>query len=113
MDIKYNETNLSNDLNSIIKLVSSSFSSTQDSSLDQWLSFSEMKKLIKDGREICIKAIDFNNELLGMIYAQQENPINNNEVTEKWVIIVLAVLPEIKGKGIGSNLLEKIAKIAK
>jgi ribosomal protein S18 acetylase RimI-like enzyme len=43
-----------------------------------------------------------------MIYAQQENPINGKEGTEKWVIVILAVDPNTKGQGIGSELLHAI-----
>ncbi len=113
MNVKYTETKLSSDLDSIINLVSSSFSSTPDSSLDEWLSFSEMKKMINQGKGVCIKAHDSNGNLVGMIYAQQESPINNREGTEKWVIIVIAIHPDLKGKGIGFGLLNKIEVYAK
>ena len=112
MDIKYTKTKLSEDLGSITNLVSSSFSLTQDSSLDEWLSFSEMKKMIDLEKGICIKASDGDN-ILGMIYAQQESPINNKEGMEKWAIIVMAVHPDMKGKGIGSKLLKELEKSAK
>jgi len=113
MEYRYEFINLSNDLDDLNNLVSKAFSSTSDSSIKEWFSFSEMAQMIVKKRGICIKAIDNENNLIGMIYAQQESPINNIEGVEKWVIIMSAVSPEISGKGIGSGLLKAIENSAK
>jgi len=70
MEYIYKSINLSNDLDKLNILVSKAFSSTSDSSIKEWFSFTEMAQMISKNRGICIKAIDNNNNLVGMIYAQ-------------------------------------------
>lgn len=109
----YKNINLASDLNALIDLVSSSFSSTSDSSIKEWFSFSEMEKMIVQKRGVCIKAIDDKDKLVGAIYAQQESTINGKEGVEKWVILLTAIHPDFTGKKIGSGLLKAIEKSAK
>ncbi len=111
--MKYQNITLPDDLSAVKNVAISSFSSTPDSSLDQWFSFSEMEQMISRGGGMCIKAIDDKDEIVGMIYAQQENPINGEEGTEKWVIVMTAVNKNSTGSGIGSGLLNAIEKYAK
>ncbi len=103
--------NLSEDLAKVEDVANKAFSVTPDSSLEEWFSFDEMKKNIESGRGVCLKAIE-NNEIVGMIYAQQESPINGKEGLDKWVIAMAAVVPETTGKGIGSQLLTELEKAA-
>ncbi|MBT6690001.1 GNAT family N-acetyltransferase [archaeon] len=105
MKVKCNEALLSKE---IIELISLSFSHTSDSSLDEWLSFSEIKKAMDRGEGVCLEAVDESGLLIGMIYAQQENLVNGKEGFEKWVVIVEAVHPNKRGKGVGSSLLEAV-----
>ena len=88
------------------------FGATPDSAISEWFSFAEMKKAIESGRGACIKAISDDGQLLGFIYAQQENPINGKEGLDKWVIVITAVEPEASGKGIGALLLKAIEQEA-
>lgn len=106
--MKYIKAELPDDLDGIKKTAESSFSSTPDSSLNEWFSFSVMKEKVEQAQGICIKAVDDNDNMIGIIYAQQENPINGVEGTEKWVIIIAAVISEFTGKGIGTELLHAI-----
>jgi hypothetical protein len=46
MKYKYEFINLSNDLDALNDLVSKAFSSTSDSSIKEWFSFSEMAQTI-------------------------------------------------------------------
>ncbi|MFC1730948.1 GNAT family N-acetyltransferase [candidate division KSB1 bacterium] len=101
-----------NDLEKVRRIAEKAFSDTSDSSLDQWLSFAEMEKTIKNKRGLCIKATSDADNIIGILYAQQENPINNEEGIEKWVIVIVAVDPEFTGKGVGSKLLSEIEKEA-
>ena len=55
-----------------------------------------------------MKATDENGEVVGIIHAQQENPVYGREGTEKWVITNIAVVSPASGKGVGSQLLEAI-----
>ncbi len=105
MNIGYSEVALSEE---IIELISLSFSLTSDSALGEWLSFDEMRGVINREQGVCIGATDEFGTLVSMIYAQQENPVNGKEGAEKWVIIVEAIHPKQKNKGIGSNLLRAI-----
>lgn len=106
--MKYIKAELPDDLDGIKKTAEAAFSSTPDSSFEEWFSFSAMKEQIGQGRGICIKAVDENHNIVGMIYAQQENPTNSIEGTEKWVILIAAVIPEFTSKGIGTGLLQTL-----
>jgi len=111
--MQYLPINFPDDFDTVKKVVQSAFSSTSDSSLSEWLSFSEMEKMIIQKRGMCIKAVDSRNNIIGSIYAQQENPINGREGLEKWVIVALAVNPNDSGKGIGSGLIKAMEQYAK
>jgi len=102
-----------NDMEIVESVAKSAFSETPDASLDNWISFSYMKKTIKEGRGYGLKAVDNNEQVAGIIYAQQENPINGKEGEEKWVIIIAAVAPQYSGKGIGSLLLFDLELLAR
>lgn len=99
---------LPDDLEQIKRVSQGAFSNTPDSSLEEWFSFEEMSKAINEGRGICLKAVNESGDITGVIYAQQENPINGKEGKEKWVIILTAVSPTESGKGIGTQLLRGI-----
>lgn len=101
------------DLPNLEKVAISAFAATDDSSLDEWFSFSEMADMIARKRGLCVKAINDDDTITGMIYAQQENPINGKEGLEKWVIVIAAVGSNHTGKGIGSGLLATMEKEAK
>lgn len=111
--MKYLIASISNDLASLRGVAESAFASTDDSSLEEWFSFDQMAQAIEQSRGACIKAIDESGEVVGMTYAQQENPINGKEGLEKWVIVIAAVKEGYSGKGIGSGLLSAIEKEAK
>lgn len=106
MDIK--KANFPNDLPLIRSVAENAFSTTSDSSLEQWFSFDEMQKIISENRGICLKAVDANDTIIGMIFAQQESPINGLESKEKWVIVIAAIITSMMAKGIGSNLLNSL-----
>lgn len=99
---------LPRDLLSLKSVAKKAFSSTADSSLEQWFSFDVMQEILKKGLGICIKASDDNGNIIGMTFAQQESPINGHESKEKWVIVIAAVSPENSGQGIGSALLNSL-----
>ncbi len=101
------------DLEIAKSVVEKSFSVTPDSLISEWFSFSEMIKNIHEGRGVCLKAVSGDNQLLGILYAQQENPINGKEGLDKWVIVLAAVLPDQSGKGVGSALLTEAEDVAK
>ena len=105
--------NISEDLHSLKEVAKLAFSTTPDSSLEEWLSFDEMVKMIHEERGVAIKAVSEEGEVLGMTYAQQESPINGKEGREKWVIIIAAVKPSATGGGIGSALLTELEKQVK
>lgn len=84
------------------------FSTTSDASLAQWFSFEEMVSLIDRRLGVCLKAVDEDNRIIGMTFAQQESPINGQESKEKWVIILAAVAPDYAGQGVGSALLKAL-----
>jgi len=111
--MQYSTIEIPTDLDSIKQTAEKAFSATPDANLEKWFSFPEMEQMIKQKRGICIKAIDETGEIVGMIYAQQENPINGQEGLEKWVINIIAVNPNVSGKGIGSGLLSAIENTAK
>ena len=92
------------DLQEVERVVEEGFSNTPDSKLSDWFSFSEMSSSIEKETGVCLKYVE-GGEIIGMVHAQEENPINGREGREKWVIICIAVTPENKGKGVGSKLL--------
>lgn len=106
LNIKFEIIAIPSDLDLIKKVAQSAFSSTPDSSLDEWFSFDQMQKYIEEGRGACIKAVSDSGSVVGMIYAQQENPINGKEGLDKWVICMVAVEEGAKGSGVGSGLLQ-------
>ena len=110
--MKLIESDLINDLTRIEAVIKRAFAKTSDSLLEEWLSFSYMAKMIREKRGLCIKAIE-NNKIIGVIYAEQENPSNGKEGEEKWVVIVEAVDPDYFGQGIGSLLLKEMETKAK
>ena len=95
------------------RVAKAAFSETPDSTLDEWFSLSYMKAMIQEQRGLCLLAISPEGKGAGIIYAQQENPINGKEGIEKWVIIIAGVDPEFTDQGIGSDLLEELEKQAK
>lgn len=111
--MKYSLISLSEDFSAIRSVAEASFSVTPDSSLDEWFSFDEMQNAIKLGRGACIKALDNSGKTVGMIYAQQENPINGKEGLDKWVVVIAAVNPDQTGTGVGSGLLQAMEEHAK
>lgn len=104
---------INKDTAKIREVVKLAFSSTPDSNLDDWFSFDEMTETIKRKGGICLKAINSEGKIIGLIHAQQENPINGREGKEKWVITNIAVIPEVTGQGIGGSLLSAIEAEAK
>jgi ribosomal protein S18 acetylase RimI-like enzyme len=104
---------LEKDIDEIINITNKAFFRTPDADLSNWFSFSEMKKMVDQNTGLCLKAIDENNKIIGMICAQQESLINGKEGKEKWVIVITAVDPNESGKGTGSKLLEKLEEILK
>jgi ribosomal protein S18 acetylase RimI-like enzyme len=111
--MNYSTITLPSDLSLVRAVAEASFSATPDSSLDEWFSFVEMEKAIKSERGACIKAIDDAGQVVGMIYAQQENPINGKEGLDKWVIVIAAVNPGQTGGGVGTGLLKAMEDHAK
>lgn len=111
--MKFEAVTIPNDIDAVRKVAESSFSSTPDSSLDEWFSFDQMLEYIKQGRGMCLKATTDENEVVGMIYAQQENPINGKEGLDKWVIVIAAVKKGVTGGGIGSGLLKTMEEYVK
>lgn len=99
---------ITKDIERVEEISKLAFSITPDSSLEEWFSFDYMQKMITEHRGLCLKSLNENNEMTGMIYAQQENPINGKEGVEKWVIIIAGVDPKHAGQGIGSALLNKL-----
>ena len=104
--------NLKKDLQAIEIVVEKGFSDTPDAKLSDWYSFSEMTSSIEKGSGMCLKCVE-DGKTIGIVHAQEENPINGREGREKWVITCIAVMPESKGKGIGSRLLRAIEAEAK
>jgi len=111
--MKYTKITIPDDINTVKEIATLAFSSTPDSTIKDWFSFDVMEKNIAHSEGVCIKAIDEKNNIIGVIYAQQENPINGIEGIEKWVIILSAVHPKATGKGIGSGLLNALEKYAR
>lgn len=104
---------LPQDSNTIKDVIQASFSETPDAKIDQWLSFSYMEQMINQNRALGFVANISADIVTGMIYTQQENPVNGIEGEEKWVISVLAVLPEYTSKGLGSRLIREVEKTLK
>ena len=71
--------NLDTDIREVERIARNAFGDTKDSDLDEWFSFEEMERTIKESRGVCCKAVDDHGTIVGMIYAQQENPINAQE----------------------------------
>lgn len=111
--MNFSPISIPKDLEAIIKVAESSFSSTPDSSLEEWFSFDQMEKYMKEDRGMCIKAVSDEGEIVGMIYAQQENPINGKEGLDKWVIVIASVKAGVTGSGVGSGLLREMEKYVK
>lgn len=88
------------------------FQSSADPDVAEWFSFKEMKTATETQRGICVKAVSGEGNLLGFVYSQQESPINGKEGLEKWVIIIMAVDPNMTGQGVGTLLLKEIEKQA-
>ncbi len=107
------DLNLPLELTTARQIAEKAFSTTPDASLDDWFSFPEMEKYLIEKRGKCLIAVDDSQKPLGMIYAQQENPINGPEGLDKWVIILAAVVPEATGKKIGEQLLQQLEKTVK
>ena len=103
----------SQDLPKLKKVAESSFLETPDSSLEEWFSFEQMQKYIDEGRGMCIKAVSDDGEIVGMIYAQQENPINGKEGLDKWIIVIASVKAGVTGSGIGSGLLKAMEEFVR
>ena len=111
--MKILEIDTDKDLAAIQDTAKKAFSSTPDSTLDEWFDFDYMEKMIQEDRGICLKAVSEDNNIAGMIFALQESPINGKEGIEKWVIIVVGVDPKYNGQGVGSLLLKKLEEMAK
>jgi len=111
--MKYSSILLPDDLQAVEAVAESSFVSTPDSSLEEWFSFDQMQMYIAEGRGMCLKAVSDEGEVVGMIYAQQENPINGKEGLDKWVIVIAAVNPDQTGRGVGSGLLQAMEEHAR
>ena len=71
------------DMGDVEQVTKSAFSSTPDSNLDDWFSMDELKNSLVEKRGVCLKTLDDNGEMIGIIHAMQENPINGREGTEK------------------------------
>ena len=93
-------------------VAAAAFGDSPDADVSEWFSFDEMTAVISRGRGICVQACDATGLVLGFIYAQQENPINGKEGTEKWMVVILAVDPGVAGTGIGTVLLHEIERRA-
>jgi len=94
------------DLLEIERVARVAFSATTDSSLSEWFSFPYMEKMISESRGLCLKAVGEDGNVAGIMYAQQESPINGKEGEEKWVVIIAGVDPKYAGQGVGSLLLK-------
>ena len=99
------------DLNLVESVITKAYSSTPDSDLNDWLSFSYMHTRINKESGKCLLMTDGNSSPIGAIYAQAENLINGREGSEKWVIIALGVDPEHTGKGVGTSLITELENV--
>src|SRR5579859_2940387 len=103
MSVQYLVASFPQDTDAMQHIAEAAFSTTKDSSLNEWFSFAEMEKNIVQGRGICVKAVSESGEAVGMIFSRAEDPINSREGVEKWMIEILAVIPELKGQGVGAG----------
>lgn len=106
--MKISQIDLKTDLSKVEEIASLAFSTTPDSSIDEWFSFSYMQQMIAENRGVCLKAVLDSDQIAGILYAQQENSINGKEGIEKWVIIMAAIDPKYTGRGVGSALLKEL-----
>jgi len=97
---------------SFSSLIKKSFKGSEDAHMENWFSYDEMLANIGTGRGVCLFASD-NGVICASVYAQTENPINGREGTEKWIINLLAVLPEYEGRGVGTKLIYAIEEHAR
>lgn len=111
--MKLEEFNPDNSIIYLEDIAKKAFSGSEDSDLSKWFSFDEMLYSIKTGRGVCLCCTTKDGDIVGFIYAQQENPINGIEGLEKWVIMITAVNPSLSGNGIGTILLNGIEETAK
>ena len=100
------------DLSELDMIAKKAFGNSSDAALEKWFSFEEMARSITEKRGVCLKAVD-EDRIIGFLYAQEENQINGAEGKEKWVIVIAAVDTEMKGRGIGSAMLQEIEKVAR
>ncbi|CAN5184678.1 hypothetical protein BH09PAT2_BH09PAT2_05400 [soil metagenome] len=112
-DISIIPIDIEKDIQTLENLITLTFSSTPDANTTEWFSMDEMVSSIRLGKGHCLKAINNLGEIIGMIHAQIENPINGREGKEKWVITNISISPQETGKGIGGKLLEAIEIIGK
>lgn len=103
-------SNFPSDIEQFLTVSNKAFGTTDP--LDEWFDVDEMINEISKNRGICLKA-KLNDNIVGVIYAQQENPINGKEGKEKWSIILMAVDPEYQRRGIGKKLLESLERVAR
>jgi ribosomal protein S18 acetylase RimI-like enzyme len=106
--MKFVQIKKTDPLSPIKNVITSAFSQTPDSNINDWFSLEQMFKTIKNNTGIGLKSINAQGEITGIIHAMQENPINGREGTEKWVITNLAVTPNQTGKGIGTRLISEL-----
>lgn len=111
--MKLDEFNPSDSTVCLENIANKAFSGSGDSDISEWFSFEEMLSSIKMGRGVCLKCVNEGGDVVGFIYAQQENPINGREGVEKWAIIITAVDPLESRNGIGTALLDGIEGIAR
>lgn len=100
-----NLLNSSDNIDELKMLVAQAFSQGGDTEITTWFSFPEMLISIEAKRGVCVQAYNDVGDLVGACYAQQESPINAQEGTEKWVIILAAVHPDFQSQGIGRSCL--------
>ena len=104
------KTELKEDFEELYLLVKDSFADGEDGVLEEWLSFDYMKFMIEEKRGLCVKIVTDEGESIGMVYGQQENPVNGREGVSKWVVVVMCIHPECTGGGVGGRLLAAFEK---
>lgn len=72
------------DIEEATNVITGAFSETPDSDISDWFSVTEMVDTINKNRGVCLKAVE-NNQIIGVVHVQAENPINGREGTEKWI----------------------------
>jgi len=72
----------SEDVAELEAIAKKAFRATNDSSIEGWFSFAEMRGAIESQRGMCLKAVSDDEKVLGFIYAQPESPINGVEGLE-------------------------------